>query len=192
MQSLPNRIPQLHFRITCNFILKYFLKLNYSFQDTVGWLGFWSQIVACGTALISGHVADKLIGHFKMVLLILLSISTFSFISMCFICTQVIPFSLVQLYVSVILGFATNYACTPLFFELASEVAYPVGEGVVAGLMTCVWTIVGVIFLSMFFIKDIGYVWMNWTLISSTIIGIILVLFVKEEYRRTDADNEES
>ena len=37
-----------------------------------------------------------------------------------------------------------------------------------------------------------GYVWMNWTLIASTIIGIILVLFVKEEYRRTDADNEES
>ena len=94
MQSLPNRIPQLHFRITCNFILKYFLKLNYSFQDTVGWLGFWSQIVACGTALISGHVADKLIGHFKMVLLILLSISTFSFIWMCFICTQIIPFSI--------------------------------------------------------------------------------------------------
>ena len=60
------------------------------------------------------------------------------------------------MYVSVILGFATNYACTPLFFELASEVAYPVGEGVVAGLMTCVWTIVGIIFLSMFFIKDIG------------------------------------
>ena len=71
-----------------------FLKLNYSSQDTVGWLGFWSQIVACGTALISGHVADKLIGHFKMVLLILLSISTFSFIWMCFICTQVIPFSI--------------------------------------------------------------------------------------------------
>ena len=60
----------------------------------MGWLGFWSQIVACGTALISGHVADKLIGHFKMVLLILLSISTFSFIWMCFICTQVIPFSI--------------------------------------------------------------------------------------------------
>jgi uncharacterized membrane protein len=38
----------------------------------------------------------------------------------------------------------------------------------------------------------VGYVWMNWTLIASTIIGIILVLFVKEEYRRTDADNEES
>ena len=77
-----------------HFIQNYFLTLNYSSQDTVGWLGFWSQIVACGTALISGHVADKLIGHFKMVLLILLSISTFSFIWMCFICTQVIPFSI--------------------------------------------------------------------------------------------------
>ena len=73
----------------------------------MGWLGFWSQIVACGTALISGHVADKLIGHFKMVLLILLSISTFSFIWMCFICTQVIPFSIGK-------GPAINYVVSKL------------------------------------------------------------------------------
>ena len=64
------------------------------FQSEVGWLGFWSSIVACGTALISGHVADKLIGHFKLVLLILLTISTGCFIWICFICTKVIPFSI--------------------------------------------------------------------------------------------------
>ena len=29
---------------------------------------------------------------------------------------------LAQLYLSVLLAFATNYACTPLFFELAAEV----------------------------------------------------------------------
>jgi hypothetical protein len=53
-------------------------------------------------------------------------------------------------------GFATNYACTPLFFELGSELAYPVGEAVVAGLMTCGWCFVGIIFLSVFFINNIG------------------------------------
>ena len=37
----------------------------------------------------------------------------------------------------------------------------------------------------------LGYVWMNWCLIASTIIGIILVIFVKEEYRRTNADTED-
>lgn len=65
-------------------------------------------------------------------------------------------FNLEQLYASVLMGFATNYACTPLFFELGAELAYPVGEGVVAGLMTCIWTIVGIIFLSVFFIPNIG------------------------------------
>ena len=64
--------------------------------------------------------------------------------------------SLVQLYVSVLLGFAANFACTPLFFELAAEIAYPVGEGVVAGFMTFWWTVIGIIFLSVFFIKNIG------------------------------------
>ena len=85
---------------------------------------------------------------------------------------------LVQLYVSVILGFSCNYACTPLFFELASEVAYPVGEGVVAGLMTCMWTIVGIIFLSMFFIKNIGkYCYVSWPMFLSTIEYEILTFF---------------
>ena len=63
---------------------------------------------------------------------------------------------IVQIYASVILGFAANFACTPLFFELAAEISYPVGEGVVAGFMTFWWTVIGIIFLSVFFIKNIG------------------------------------
>ena len=54
------------------------------------------------------------------------------------------------------MGFAANFACTPLFFELAAEISYPVGEGVVAGFMTFWWTVIGIIFLSVFFIKNIG------------------------------------
>ena len=71
----------------------------------MGWLGFWSSIVACGTALISGHIADKLIGHFKLVLLILLTISTGSFLWFCFICTKVIPFSIGKQFISICLQF---------------------------------------------------------------------------------------
>ena len=61
-----------------------------------------------------------------------------------------------HLYAAVTLGFAVNYACTPLFFELGSELAYPVGEGVVAGLMTCGWCVVGILYLSVFFVPNVG------------------------------------
>ena len=60
------------------------------------------------------------------------------------------------MYLSVLSSFGLNYASSPLFFELGCEVAYPVGEGVMAGVMTCLWAIVGAIFLFVFFIKDIG------------------------------------
>ena len=61
-----------------------------------------------------------------------------------------------QLYVSILVGMALNFSCTPLFLELGGEIAYPVGEGVVAGFMTFWWTVIGVVFLLIFFIKNIG------------------------------------
>ena len=71
--------------------------INYTgvfFQDKVGWLGFWSSIASCVAAFLSGHFADRLTGHFKSSLLILLGIATLSFIWMGLICMKVIPFSL--------------------------------------------------------------------------------------------------
>ena len=64
------------------------------FQDKVGWLGFWSSIASCIAAFLSGHFADRLTGHFKSSILILLGIATLSFIWMGLICMKVIPFSL--------------------------------------------------------------------------------------------------
>ena len=57
---------------------------------------------------------------------------------------------------SILIGMALNFSCTPLFLELGGEIAYPVGEGVVAGFMTFWWTVIGVVFLLIFFIKNIG------------------------------------
>ena len=39
-------------------------------------------------------------------------------------------------------------------------------------------------------ISFLGYVWMNWCLILSTFLGIPLVIFIKEEFNRSDADEE--
>ena len=73
--------------------------------------------------------------------------------------------------------------------ELATEVAYPVGEGVVSGVMTFFWTLLGIIYLCMFFFKNIGYTWMNYTMVGGIVASIPFVLMVKEEFNRTDVDN---
>ena len=57
------------------------------------------------------------------------------------------------------------------------------------GVMTFFWTLTGIIYLSMFFIKNIGYTWMNWTMVGAVVASIPPVLLIKEEFNRTDLDN---
>lgn len=101
---------------------------------------------------------------------------------------KVIPLSLPQLYISSIASCSINYACTPLFLELGTEVAYPVGEGVVSGVMTFFWTVVGIIYLAMFFFKKIGYTWMNWTVMVGLLVSLPFVFGIREKLKRTEID----
>ena len=66
-----------------------------------------------------------------------------------------------------------------------------VGEGLMAGTMTFFWTVLGIIYLLMFFYKKVGYTWMNWTTLACLILTIPFVASIKEEFRRTDVDNKD-
>jgi hypothetical protein len=56
----------------------------------------------------------------------------------------------------VITGSCANYAASPLFYEFAAEVAFPVDEAIVGGFLSCIYNLVGAIFLFAFFIPNIG------------------------------------
>ena len=156
-----------------------FSSIDFPLQDQVGLIGFWASITSCGGAFITGHFSERLTGYYKSSLLVLLGGATLCFIWMGLIVMKIIPYSIgnwdnyskkfyqaligffcklisAQLYVSILIGMALNFSCTPLFLELGGEIAYPVGEGVVAGFMTFWWTVIGVVFLLIFFIKNIG------------------------------------
>ena len=101
-----------------------------------------------------------------------------------------LPFSLWQLYVSSVSGASFAFTLAPLFFEYTAELAYPVPEGVVGGFLTCFNNLIGMIFLSIFFIPGTQKepFWMNIVLLVSAIVSIPAVLFTKESYRRLDID----
>ena len=65
------------------------------------------------------------------------------------------------LYATVIIGACANYAASPLFMELAVEMAFPVDETVVGGFMSCTYNLIGALFLFAFFIPNIG-IWLIW------------------------------
>ena len=51
-----------------------------------------------------------------------------------------------------------------------------------------VYNLVGIVFLFLFFIPNIGSVWMNYALVGSTAIVIPAVLVTRERYNRTQVD----
>lgn len=92
------------------------------------------------------------------------------------------------MFVSVIIGSSFNYACSPLFFELAVELAYPVSEGVVGGFLTLCWNVVSVIFLLTMQMPMDSVLWMDYILAIQGLVVVLLMILVKEEYRRTSID----
>jgi len=66
--------------------------------------------------------------------------------------------------------------------------AYPVNESLVGGFMTGVYNFVGILFLFIFFIPNIGFVWINYVLVGSTALAIPAVVMIKETYNRTNVD----
>lgn len=60
------------------------------------------------------------------------------------------------MYVSTILASSLTYSTSPIFFELTAELAYPVPEGLVGGFLTCFYNAVGMIFLFIFYVPEIG------------------------------------
>ncbi|XP_037783688.1 solute carrier family 49 member 4-like [Penaeus monodon] len=97
-----------------------------------------------------------------------------------------------QVYASVIGGMAVNFGATPLFVELAVELAYPCPEGVVTGFMVAVLNFTGAVFLFLFFIPNIGYSWVVYYLLGSCVACALPLLLVREDYARSSIDRRRS
>ena len=66
------------------------------------------------------------------------------------------------MYASVTGGIVFSFCLAPLFFEFTAELAYPVPEGLVGGFLTCFNNFIGAVFLSLFWVPNIGTIWMNY------------------------------
>jgi hypothetical protein len=104
-----------------------------------------------------------------MTLIVLLILEALSFTWLTLICAKVIPFSVWQLYVSTVVGASLTFSLAPLFFEYTVELTYPAPEILVGGFLTCFNNLVAGAFLAIFFIHDIGTVWMNYVLVASAL-----------------------
>ncbi|MPC22600.1 Disrupted in renal carcinoma protein 2 [Portunus trituberculatus] len=150
----------------------------------------WSSVLDINVAAFGIDQANLLFGYMKLTIICLMVVATAGYTWFLLLMNQCLPFSKVQLFISVIIGASFNYACSPLFFELAVELAYPVSEGVVGAFLTICWNIVAALFL---FIMQTPIVkksvlWMDYLLAIQGLVVVLMMVLVREEYRRTSVD----
>lgn len=172
-------------------VLNYSLKELGIHQDDAMWIGILGVIMSGICGLLAGRMTDIVYGHVR-ISLIFLMISTVACFYWFFLLTWgSIPVTIWQVYFTVVGGLSFNFATAPLFFELAVETAYPCPEVVVGGLVTATNNLLGLFFLLLFFIPNIGYQWVTYLLLASSSTAILPLLFVREDYARSNIDRGE-
>lgn len=76
----------------------------------------------------------------------------------------------------------------PLFFELAMERVYPVGEGVAGSILVAAGNLVLLLFYIAFMVPQSDIKWMNWVTVAGLGVCVIGCLIYREEYTRLDLD----
>ncbi|XP_046573352.1 solute carrier family 49 member 4 homolog [Haliotis rubra] len=160
-------------------------------QNHAGWIGFYATIGGCFAALIMSRIADILMYRMKCLLLFLFLLAAVSTIWFVLLRLSFIPFAMLYLYISSILVGVFINGSIPLFYELGCEASYPIAEGVTAGMLTSMYNLAGIIFLSVLMIPHIGVQWMNWCLLGTVIFAIPLLIIFKAQYPRTNLDTKD-
>ncbi|CAH1773314.1 unnamed protein product [Owenia fusiformis] len=163
-------------------------------QNEASLLGFYATVGGIVAGFVMSGVADCLSGQLKRMLVVLASLSLGSVVWFCVIWMQTAnstqPADKVQLYTSIVLMGVFINGGIPLLYELACETCFPVAEGITGGMLTGLNTTIGMIFLLLLFIPNIGAVWMNWCLLGSCVLSIPLLLSVTANYARLDIDKK--
>ena len=105
-------------------------------DKTSGYIGVATTAAAIVLGLAVGQFTDRIRRHIKMTLIFLLLLSSIAYCLLTLLILKVIPYNLIQLYVYTIVGAGLLTAISTLFFEYTVEMAYPVPEGIVGGLLT--------------------------------------------------------
>ncbi|XP_050395918.2 solute carrier family 49 member 4 [Patella vulgata] len=161
-------------------------------QDESGWIGFYATCAACVASLVIARFADIFSKRLKLFVFILYAIGAAFIAWFALAADKILPTSTVVMYVTVIISIMMLNAAIPLLYELACELAYPIGEGTTNGVVTILNNLSGLIFLFILMVPDIGTRWMSWTLLGVTVACFPLFAMLKETYHRLEIDENQT
>ncbi|KAF2072431.1 hypothetical protein CYY_006266 [Polysphondylium violaceum] len=150
------------------------------------WLGFYGILAGLFGGIILGWVHDK-IHNFKKLLIVLFILNTIVYTCFALLIQGIIPnwYWLCQIF-NVFGGFLIN-GYYPLIYEAAVEVSYPVPESIGTSIISIMLNIITFAAIMVSSIVPSWYI--SWILVGGSTFSLILILFVKENYKRSEKDN---
>ena len=130
-------------------------------------------------ALLLGFFSDIFKRRMKLSVISFYTLGLLAFLVFVCVYLKLIPYSQELLWTSYVLNTVGVWAPSPLFFELAAEINYPVSEALSNGFITWLINVVGCIFLFIMMIPAIGTGWINWSMTGSLIIAIPYHVFLR-------------
>lgn len=132
--------------------------------------------------------ADYIRHRTKQILAMLLILSTLSQLIFSLSCAGILPSTKPFLYSSIIFGGFVYNGTLPLYFELAMECIYPVGEGIAGGIIITAGNVVLLLFYVAFMTPQSDVRWMNWVTVSGLGVCFLGLLSYRERYSRLQFD----
>ncbi|XP_072024364.1 solute carrier family 49 member 4-like [Amphiura filiformis] len=157
-------------------------------QDTISWIAFYTYCGGVIGAFTASRCIDHIGGKMRVVILILFVPAIIALIWLMLIIADIVQYNLVSIYLSTVLYGTLMKSSRPIFLEMACEGVYPVAEGITVGSLNWLDNCYGCVFFFIMMIPNIGQHWMNWAVLASMLIAVVLLLVFKEESKRLEED----
>ncbi|BFZ22592.1 hypothetical protein BsWGS_25631 [Bradybaena similaris] len=157
-------------------------------ENEAGWIGFHSIVGGCIAPLFVMRFADAFARRMKVFILIIYVLGSACFLALPLMLIDIIPYSRALLYTTIVGGTTLINVAVPMIFEVACELAYPCSEGAANGILTFLNNFVGLAYLAVFAIPNVGIMWMNWALFGFTVVCIPMIALIKGRFNRLEVD----
>ncbi|GAB1600812.1 solute carrier family 49 member 4 homolog isoform X1, partial [Argonauta hians] len=165
--------------------------LNIS-QEQVGILSIYIGFGSCIGSLILARLSDVFVHYSRLFLLIIIITSLALITWFLLMYKNVLSITNVELTVSITLSIAFILSINPILFEMASEAAFPIAEGITNGIFNLLSNSVTLVFLLFLMIENIGGSWMNWTLLASMLFILPVIFTYRNNFQRIEIDRKYS
>jgi FLVCR family MFS transporter len=169
-----------------------------SFLTSTSWLGAVSALLSTISGQVTGLLADRFQRRFKLILLILTSLTTLSLLWFSLSMYGWGSLNPVNLFITYCLFYMFSFASLPIYYEAAIEATYPVPEGTSGGILTLSCNAANLVF------AGIGLVGvfssdhperskaMTWTITGLSVLSFILIACYCENYNRLSVDTSKA